>query len=182
MERYCLVKTAQGVFGFVVRGGCLVASCLPDVRGRTLGRVTDRFPDAVKDNGLLPALQRDVAAYYRGERVSFSVKIDLEGFSPFHRLVLEACRKIPYGKTASYGDLARAAGREGAARAAGSAMARNVMPLIVPCHRVLRADGSIGGFSTVRGVAEKRTMLRLEGVSGDWAGGRDHRHRRRGVA
>lgn len=181
MNRYCLVSTPQGVFGFVARDEKLVASYLPDMRTRVRQRLAEYFPDACEDKQLLPNFQREVVAYYRGEVVRFSVRIDLADFPPFHRLVLEQCRKIPFGKTASYGDLARAAGRAGAARAVGSAMARNPMPLVVPCHRVLRADGSIGGFSSPRGVLQKEAMLRFEAAGLAESISRPSR-RRRGVA
>lgn len=181
MHRFCLVNTPHGYFGFLAHHERLIESHLPDTQTRTRRQLADHFSGAREDKQLLPEFQREVRAYYEGERVTFSVRIDLGEFPPFHRLVLEQCRKIPYGKTASYGDLARAAGRAGAARAAGSAMAKNPIPLVIPCHRVLRADGSIGGFSSPRGVLQKRTMLRLESVGLAEGVVRPGR-RRRGVA
>ena len=98
-----------------------------------------------------------------GGRCDFSdVPLDLAGFTKFQRDVLAACRKIPWGQTLSYGDLARRARSPGAARAVGQCMAGNRFPLVVPCHRVLGAGGRIGGFSAPRGLELKRALLQLE--------------------
>jgi len=82
----------------------------------------------------------------------------------FRGSVLRACMRIPSGEVATYADLARAAGSPGAARAAGSAVAGNPMPVIIPCHRVVRSDGHLGAYS-MGGAAVKARMLRAEGVS-----------------
>ncbi len=120
------------------------------------------FPDALEAPELLPRFRRQVIDYFAGTPTGFSVEIDVTDLPPFRQVVLEACHRVPYGKTASYTDLARAAGRPGAARAVGGAMAGNPLPLVVPCHRVLRSDGSLGGFSSPRGIEEKLRLLRLE--------------------
>lgn len=162
---YTLFPTAGGTFGFVAERGRLLATFLPESVGRLRKRLAGEWPDAVEHPDALPAFRKQVEAYFMGERSTFSVesiKIDLSHFTPFQQSVLEACRNIAYGRTASYADLARAVGRPGAARAVGSTMARNPLPLIIPCHRVLRADGSLGGFSSREGVAEKKRMLSLE--------------------
>jgi methylated-DNA-[protein]-cysteine S-methyltransferase len=116
----------------------------------------------VESVDLLLRFQRQVIEYFTGKPTRFTVRVDFSGVPAFRQAVLEACRRIPYGQTASYADLARAAGSPGAARAAGTTMANNPLPLVIPCHRVLRADGSIGGFSTPQGVKQKKRLLRLE--------------------
>ena len=100
-----------------------------------------------------------------GQSVGFDCDLDLNGVTDFRRRVLEVCAKIPRGQTASYADLARAAGNARAVRAVGSAMANNPLPLLVPCHRVIRSDGSLGGFSSPDGLRLKQRMLSLEGAS-----------------
>lgn len=162
---YTLFPTVCGTFGFVAKQGRLLASFLPESAGRLRKRLLGEWPDAVEHPDALPAFRRQVEAYFMGKRSTFSaksIKIDLSRFTPFQQAVLEVCRNIPHGQTACYADLARAVGRPGAARAVGSTMARNPLPLIIPCHRVLRADGSIGGFSSPEGIAEKKRMLLLE--------------------
>lgn len=85
-----------------------------------------------------------------------------DDLTEFQRRVVRCCRKIPYGGTASYGDLASRAGSPGAARAVGSVMAHNRLPLIVPCHRVIAAGGSLGGYSASDGLPMKQRLLALE--------------------
>ena len=106
-------------------------------------------------------------AYAEGRRVDFGdVKIDTRSLSDFGRRVAIECRKIPYGKTLTYGQLAAHAGSLGAARAVGNRMAANRIPLIVPCHRVLPSGRGLGGFSATGGVELKRRLLEMEGERG----------------
>ncbi len=104
---------------------------------------------------------RQIKEYLYGRCQRLTVPVDWEPISGFARLILEACAQIPYGETVSYAELARWVGKEGAARAVGQALAANPVPILVPCHRVVCADGSIGGFSG--GVEIKRRLLELEG-------------------
>ena len=92
-------------------------------------------------------------------------EIDLGWTTEFQRRVIRRCRRIPYGKTATYGQIASAAGSPGAARAVGSCMAANRFPLIVPCHRVVRSGGGIGAFSAPGGTRTKRRLLAMESAS-----------------
>jgi methylated-DNA-[protein]-cysteine S-methyltransferase len=100
--------------------------------------------------------------------VDFSdVACELPGERTFGGLVLLACRRIPYDQTSSYGELARKIRRPDAARAVAGALGKNPLPLVVPCHRVTYADGSLGGFSAPGGVDVKRRMLALEAAARD---------------
>jgi methylated-DNA-[protein]-cysteine S-methyltransferase len=111
------------------------------------------------------ALTERLAAYFAGERCAFDdVALDLDGVTPFQRALTEALRSIPYGETATYGELAALAGSPGAARAAGTFCAGNRFPIVVPCHRVVAAEG-IGGFGSL-GVGYKKRLLELEQRSG----------------
>jgi methylated-DNA-[protein]-cysteine S-methyltransferase len=98
-----------------------------------------------------------------GDECFHDVPLDLSHLTPFSRKVVAFCRRIARGRTRSYGELAAAAGSPGAARAVGSVMAKNRFPIIVPCHRVVGAGGSLGGFSAPDGLNLKRRMLALEG-------------------
>jgi methylated-DNA-[protein]-cysteine S-methyltransferase len=103
-------------------------------------------------------------AYFSGERVEFDqVEIDVDGWTEFQRSVLEALRRVPYGEVVSYSDLARLAGYPRAQRAAGTFCAHNRFPLVVPCHRVVSANG-IGSYGSL-GLDYKRRLLALEGVT-----------------
>jgi methylated-DNA-[protein]-cysteine S-methyltransferase len=111
-----------------------------------------------------------IAAYLRGEtRDLSSIPLNMTGITPFRRAVLEAARRIPRGTTVSYAQLAAMAGSPGAARAAASAMRNNRFPLIVPCHRVVRTGGGIGGFmgrTSGSAITLKRRLLALESARG----------------
>jgi len=106
-----------------------------------------------------------IAAYLEGERNDIDIPLDLQLLSAFQKEVLLRLQSIPAGSVITYGDLARAAGRPGGARAVGQALAANPLPLALPCHRVVAADGGLGGFSSHGGVEDKATLLRLEGVN-----------------
>jgi len=111
---------------------------------------------------------RLVARFLDGkERDLGGIELSYKGFSVFRKRVSEAARRIPWGKTVSYAELARMAGYPGAARAAASVMRNNPFPLVVPCHRVVRSDGAIGGFGgkmSGKNIELKRALLRREGV------------------
>jgi methylated-DNA-[protein]-cysteine S-methyltransferase len=92
--------------------------------------------------------------------------LDFEGLPAFNRRVYELARTIGPGATLTYGDIALRLGSPGTARAVGQALGQNPWPIVVPCHRVLAADGRMGGFSAPGGVATKRRMLEIEGVDG----------------
>jgi methylated-DNA-[protein]-cysteine S-methyltransferase len=94
-----------------------------------------------------------------------AIILDMDDVAAFHRQVYEAARKIPSGHTVSYGALATAVGKPGAARAIGQAMGKNPFPIIVPCHRVLAANHATGGFSAYGGVETKARLLAAEGVT-----------------
>lgn len=125
-------------------------------------RLATEFPDAEYDPGLLPAFQGQLRAYFAGKLKRFHVKLDLSSLTAFQRQVLDRCARIGYGRTKTYGQLAREVGRPKAARAVGGAMARNPVPLVVPCHRVVAGNGGLGGFSAEQGVGLKRRLLDME--------------------
>ncbi|MGA7434836.1 MAG: methylated-DNA--[protein]-cysteine S-methyltransferase [Solirubrobacterales bacterium] len=98
--------------------------------------------------------------YFSGKRRGFTVKLDWQLTQGFRRLVLDATESIPYGETRSYRDVATVAGSPKAVRAAGSALAHNPLPIVVPCHRVLKTDGQIGKY--LGGTAMKEQLLEME--------------------
>ncbi len=105
-------------------------------------------------------MKKALEAYFRGTDRTLDLPLDLAVGTPFERKVWEAARKIPYGASFSYEEVARMAGHPRASRAAGNALGANPVPIVVPCHRVIHADRSIGGFSS--GLTWKRFLLELE--------------------
>ncbi len=120
---------------------------------------------ALPGDGTCAEACRQLEEYFRGERRQFSLEPDLSGATPFAETVLRAAMRIPWGELRSYGWLAAGAGKPGAARACGQVMARNRLPVLVPCHRVVAADGRPGGYSA--GLHWKQRLLSLEG---SWRG------------
>ena len=119
--------------------------------------------DFERESCVLAYLKNDLDSYFSGKQVDFKCyRIDIDGFSPFLRKVLEVAREIPYGEVRTYGWLAKKAGNPKAARAVGQAMARNPIPLLIPGHRVVAANGGLGGCGG--GLKLKRALLELEGV------------------
>ncbi|MCH8967935.1 MAG: MGMT family protein [Planctomycetes bacterium] len=121
-----------------------------------------QWPGADYVPNLLPQLQRQIQRYFDGLPTDFWIKLDLSDRTPFHQTVLRACATIPFGETLTYGQLADLAGRPGAARAVGSVMAGNPIPLIIPCHRVIAAAGRPSGFSAPGGAHTRKRLLQLE--------------------
>jgi methylated-DNA-[protein]-cysteine S-methyltransferase len=101
-------------------------------------------------------------AYFAGERRAFDVPIDLSLASAFQRRVLMAARGVPAGQVVTYGELARRIGVPNASRAVGWALGRNPVPIVIPCHRIVRTGGGLGGY--IGGVKVKRRLLELEGA------------------
>ncbi len=119
-------------------------------------------PQRDDDHPLLRRAVRQLEAYFLGERTAFDLPLDLRG-TPFQKRVWEEVARIPYGETRTYGYIAGQIGRPWAARAVGQAVGRNPVVIVVPCHRVVAADGTLGGFSS--GLWRKRALLALEGVT-----------------
>jgi methylated-DNA-[protein]-cysteine S-methyltransferase len=163
---YTLFATPIGQCGIAwsARGICAVQ--LPEAAAAaTRARLQRRLPGA-KSAPPPPPVRRAMAAIVRllhgKARELGPLAIDYGDASEFHRRVCEAARAIPAGQTLTYGELAAQLGQPGAARAVGGVMARNSLPIIVPCHRVLAAGGRPGGFSAHGGVTTKLRMLRIE--------------------
>jgi len=117
--------------------------------------------DGIEDRAACAAPLGQLAGYLAGTRRVFDLAVAPRG-TPFERRVWGELVRVPHGSVVTYGELARRLGRPGAARAAGGACARNPVPIVVPCHRVVAADGSLGGYAA--GIAVKRALLELEGV------------------
>jgi methylated-DNA-[protein]-cysteine S-methyltransferase len=140
----------------VARGDALVGLHFTDEDGP--------FPEPgwIEDDRPFADLRRQLDQYFRGRRSSFEVALDPQG-TPVQQQGWDALGDIPYGATASYGEVAEAIGRPGAMRAVGGANGANPIPILIPCHRVIAADGTLGGFGG--GLERKVLLLELEGAS-----------------
>ena len=123
----------------------------------------DGVRGAVRSDDFFADLIQRLKSYFAGKRVAFNDELDLSAATAFQRQVWRLTRLIPYGETRSYGWIAERLGRAGVGRAVGQALARNPLPIIVPCHRVVAEDGGLGGYSG--GVAKKEYLLRLESAA-----------------
>ncbi len=154
-------ETAWGWMALVWRRGRLFQLTLPACR-ETAERQAGQL---LVYGGVRTPLAARLVRYFEGERVTLSAPVEFPPVSQFRRRVWELTAQIPYGKVTTYGELARLVGSPGAARAVGGALADNPVPLVVPCHRVVAANGGLGGFSAEGGLQLKRRLLALEGVT-----------------
>lgn len=146
--------------GLTDRGVCDVTfgrSLKEEYRQLLLGRSRNVW----RDDTALSEVTAQLAAYFNGDRTSFSVSVDLRGVTPFTERVLRETQKIKFGCLTSYGQLAARLGKSGASRAVGGALGRNPLPILIPCHRVIAGNGGMGGFTG--GLETKRALLGLEG-------------------
>jgi methylated-DNA-[protein]-cysteine S-methyltransferase len=125
-----------------------------------LERIEDAEP-AVRQN--LQRAASQLNEYFGGQRARFDVPLDWGAMAPFQRAVLEATAAVPFGQLDTYAGIARRIGKPGATRAVGNALGRNPIPVIVPCHRVIRSDATIGGYTGGLGI--KHRLLAIEGVT-----------------
>lgn len=158
-----IFATAIGACGLLWRPSGITRIVLPG--DPALSRMRDDELAAAPE--LVRAAARGIVALLDGEpRDLREVVLDVSALDPFPRHVYAATRAIDPGTVATYGEIARAVGDPGAARAVGAALGANPYPIIVPCHRVLAAGGALHGFSAPGGIATKRRMLELESAPG----------------
>lgn len=117
-------------------------------------------PGIVPDRRRTAAIERELDQYFSGRRRTFDVAVDLRGLTPFQERVLRSTSRIPYGELETYKAIARRVGNERASRATGAAVGSNPIPIVVPCHRVIATDGTLGGYGG--GLDAKRRLLALE--------------------
>lgn len=163
--------TDLGWFGLVGRDEAIAALTIghgssDGVREAVSPKVSapgDEDAEELPESDWLPQIRRRLERYAAGERVEFGdCRLDSPPRTAFQQRVLELTRGIPYGTTTTYGELAEQAGAPRAARAVGSVMASNRVPIIIPCHRIIAAGRKLGGFSAPSGVRLKEQMLTME--------------------
>jgi len=168
VQGYALFDTVIGTAAIAWSPHGIVATRLPERDKREVrARMRERFPDTAETTPP-PAVQSvidNIVSHMAGDSCDLmDAKLDLDGVPDFHRRVYDATRAIPPGETLSYGDVAEKLDSPGGARAVGQALGQNPFPIIVPCHRVLGANGKVGGFSAKGGTATKMRLLNIEGA------------------
>ncbi len=159
-----VLETRLGSIGVAYSDRGIVSLQLPrPTEERAWRELHSVFPDGVRRAEVPPAIARELRDYAEGRCKAFNLPVDLSETRPFQRAVLTAIAKIPFGETRSYGWVARAIGKPGAARAVGQALHTNPIPIIIPCHRVVASNGKLGGYGG--GLPMKIKLLRLEGVA-----------------
>ncbi|MFY8208545.1 MAG: methylated-DNA--[protein]-cysteine S-methyltransferase [Caulobacter sp.] len=165
-QGFALFDTVIGRCGLAWGAGGLIGVQLPEATpGAAWARLRKRFPDAVETEPP-PEIEtiidriRDLLAGDRDDLAD--IALDVEGQSAFNLRVYAIARAIPPGETSTYGEVARAMGEPGAARAVGKALGENPWPIVVPCHRVLGSSGGMGGFSAPGGSTTKARLLTIE--------------------
>jgi len=163
---FAIFDTPVGACGIVWGERGVVGLQLPEKdEGATRRRLQKRYPNAREAQPPTEASDAVAAivALLSGEAVDLSwVQLDMDGVTEFDRQVYEIMRTVLPGATITYGEIAKRIGEPGAARAVGRALGANPFPIVVPCHRVLGADGKAGGFSAVGGVETKMRILSIE--------------------
>ncbi len=162
------LQSRLGTISLVQSGGSLVRLILSPqdadlIKDPYLARYFPGEELEERRTDLMDQFVIQLAAYLRGRRKGFDLPYQLHG-SPFACQVWEELGRIPCGETVSYGELAKRCGTEGV-RAVGTAVGNNPLPLILPCHRVIRSDGTLGQYSAGEGSSTKALLLRLEGAT-----------------
>lgn len=164
LYQYDIFRTPWGWFGLLDNGRGLMRTCLPVAHKEAVkNRMLSAIPDAKHSKKAFSALEKAIKDYYKGKTVDFlDVRVCMEDLSEFQQKVLTALRNVTYGKRITYGQLAELIGSARGGRAVGTVLADNPLPLIIPCHRVIKSDGSPGLFSAAGGTQTKIRMLKME--------------------
>ena len=144
-------------------GTILVISSNKGIAQINIGCCVENNLQTTGDGHLLATCKQQILDYLSGKRRQFDLPLDWEMCGKFQREVLQLTLEIPFGEVRTYGELARTLGKSAASRAVGGALARNPLPLLIPCHRVVAATGALNGYSAASGIATKAWLLELEG-------------------
>lgn len=164
IRELAIFETELGWFGLLGENRVLISNFVGHPTAKTVRLDAEKFGAIDRECDWAPSIRQLFQDYAQGKIVDFSqVPIQLPEATGFRRNVLHATRRLPYGETVSYGELARKVGHPRAARAVGTVMATNRFPILIPCHRVLASGGKIGGYTSRSGINFKERLLKLEG-------------------
>jgi methylated-DNA-[protein]-cysteine S-methyltransferase len=163
--KFVIFQTSWGYFGLVGNESAICRTFLPESKAEVVkSHIIREFSQAQFDKNVFRNLQKQIKLYFDGEKIDFNTDIPvlLKGLGEFSKRILTACRNVKAGQIITYAQLAQKAGFPKAGRAAGNTLARNPIPLIIPCHRIIRSDGKLGGFSAPGGTTLKKRLLQHE--------------------
>ncbi len=163
--KYVIFQTNWGYFGLLGTNEVLCRTFLPVPESDLIKtHFLKEFPEATFDKNLFKNLQKQIISYFEGKFVDFNTDntVLLDGTGKFSNKILTICQKIKYGQTTTYKELAKKAGYPDSSRAVGNVLAKNPIPLIIPCHRIIRSDGKLGGFTAPGGTNLKKRLLEHE--------------------
>ena len=171
---YSIFDTEFGWCGIVGKEGMLLETIpfLP-TEERVYSSVISKYTDIALCPGCFKEPKEAIERYLAGERMAFEFSLDISGYTEFQRAVWETTRSISYGEIRTYSWISKKLGNPKSSRAVGTALAKNPLPIVVPCHRVIRSDGELGGYSAEGGIEIKGKLLKMEGHKFD-AKGRLH--------
>jgi methylated-DNA-[protein]-cysteine S-methyltransferase len=150
-----VIASTKGVLEVILPFGAMTRKGLAS-------QISLLYPAANKGNDVSEVAAKELEVYFKGEARRFSVPLDLSECTEFQRAIYRVVAAIPYGEVKSYAEVATLIGKSGAARGVGSAMARNPIPIIIPCHRVVGSSGKMVGYSGIGGVDSKQWLLAME--------------------
>ena len=160
------IETPMGMIGVIAAPGALKRVYFVQNSCDLERRLVDDYPEWHNrcQNDLVNQAAAQLNEFFSAQRSEFALPLSTESFSPFARRVMNALTSVPYGEVITYEALAKLSGSPGAARAVGTIMAKNPFPVIVPCHRVVRGDGTLGNYSGGKGPATKRHLIEFESM------------------
>jgi len=160
---YALIETGMGWLGVLGSKAGLRQIVLPQASEQEVLSAFDvHQPEAISDIAFFGDLPQRLIGYFDGEVVDFPDRLDLADATPFQGVVWQFVRSIAYGQTRSYAWVAQQIGKPQGARSVGQAMAKNPLPIVVPCHRVIGSNGELGGFSY--GLEMKQRLIQMEAL------------------
>ncbi len=163
--KYVIFQTQWGYFGLLGTDEVLSRTFLPVSEPDLItSSFLKEFPEAAFDRNLHKNLQKQIIDYFDGKIVDFNTDnaVFPDNFEKFAKSILSTCLKIKYGQTATYKELAQKAGYPKASRAVGNVLSKNPIPLVIPCHRIIRSDGKMGGFTAPGGINLKKRLIQHE--------------------
>jgi methylated-DNA-[protein]-cysteine S-methyltransferase len=169
--RYSVFKTLFGWMGVMGSEKGLKRIILPHTFQAEVKKIIfQQFPKIKEDNTFFKSLAKILTKYFEGEKITRFFALDESGNTEFSVKVWKATQSIPWGEVRSYTWLSAHIKKPGSFRAVGNALGKNPFPVVVPCHRVIRSDGTLGGFSAPEGILLKQRLLQLEGAMFDSKG------------